>query len=121
MDKSLTGARGEVFAARYLRDSGFQIFAANVSNRYGEVDIIAGDEEYIFFVEVKTRTEGALATPAEAVSLQKQKKICGVAAAYLQKHRPALQPRFDVIEVYLKADGSLDKINHIKNAFESLM
>ncbi len=121
MDKNMTGAWGETYAARYLRDQGCQIIAANVSNRYGEVDIIACDSEYIFFAEVKTRGEHAIAAPAESVSFQKQKKICGVAAAFLQRHRYDLQPRFDVIEVYLDDESKLKKINHIKNAFDSTL
>ena len=119
MPKNLTGARGETYAARYLRDAGYQIIAANFSNRYGEVDIIAADKEYIFFAEVKTRGENAIATPAESVTYQKQRKICGVAAAFLQSHQYDLQPRFDVIEVWLNKDSKLKKINHIINAFES--
>lgn len=119
MNKNQSGLWGETFAARYLRDQGCRIIAANVSNRFGEVDIIAADDEYIFFTEVKTRGENAIATPAESVGIQKQRKICAVAAAFLQKHRYDLQPRFDVIEVYLDEDSKLKKINHIKNAFES--
>ncbi|MEI6579341.1 MAG: YraN family protein [Eubacteriales bacterium] len=121
MHKNQTGLWGETYAARYLRDKGCKIIAANVSNRYGEVDIIACDEEYIFFAEVKTRGENAIATPAESVSYQKQRKICGVAAAFLQKYRYDLQPRFDVIEVYLDADNKLKRINHIENAFDSTL
>ncbi|NLX92829.1 MAG: YraN family protein [Clostridiales bacterium] len=119
MPKNLSGAWGETYAARYLRDEGCQIIAANVSNRYGEVDIIAADKEYIFFAEVKTRGENAIASPAESVTYQKQRKICGVAAAFLQSHKYDLQPRFDVIEVWLDKDSKLKKINHIKNAFDS--
>ncbi len=119
MPKNLSGAWGETYAARYLRDAGCQIIAANVSNRYGEVDIIATDKEYIFFVEVKSRGANSIATPAESVTYQKQRKICGVAASFLQNHHYDLQPRFDVIEVYLGNNNTLDKINHIKNAFDS--
>jgi putative endonuclease len=119
MHKNETGLWGETYAARYLRDQGCKIIAANVSNRFGEVDIIACDDEYIFFAEVKTRGENAIATPAESVGAQKQRKICAVAAAFLQRHRYDLQPRFDVIEVYLDENSKLKKINHIKNAFDS--
>ncbi|HRT82999.1 MAG TPA: YraN family protein, partial [Oscillospiraceae bacterium] len=71
--------------------------------------------------EVKTRGENALAAPREAVTYYKQKRICGVAAAFLQKHKYDLQPRFDVIEVFLNDDYKLEKINHIKNAFDSFL
>ncbi len=119
MDVNHSGLWGETYAARYLRDNGCKIIAANVSNRFGEVDIIAADDEYISFIEVKTRGENAIACPAESVDFQKQKKICAVAAAFLQRHNYDLQPRFDVIEVYLDKDSKLININHIKNAFDS--
>jgi len=121
LHKNQSGLWGETFAARYLRDQGCTIIAANVSNRYGEVDIIACDDEYIFFAEVKTRGENAIATPAESVSYQKQRKICGVAAAFLQKYKYDLQPRFDVIEVFFDENSKLKTINHIKNAFDSTL
>jgi len=121
MSNKMAGVWGETYAARYLRDKGCKIIAANVSNRYGEVDIIASDDEYIFFAEVKTRGENAIATPGESVSYQKQRRICGVAASFLQKHKVDLQPRFDVIEVYLDRDNKLLKINHIENAFDSTL
>ena len=41
MDTKLTGAYGEVVAARYLRDNGYTILAANYRTRLGEIDIIA--------------------------------------------------------------------------------
>lgn len=121
LHKNQSGLWGETYAARYLRDNNFKILAANVSNRFGEVDIIAADDEYIFFAEVKTRGPNAISTPAEAVGNQKQRKICAVAAAFLQRYKYDLQPRFDVIEVYLDENDKLLKINHIINAFDSTL
>ncbi|NLP48300.1 MAG: YraN family protein [Clostridiales bacterium] len=121
MDEKLTGLLGETYAARYLREEGCQIIASNVSNRFGEVDLIARDDEYIFFVEVKTRGPNAIASPGESVTRSKQRRICGLAASFLQNRKyDELQPRFDVIEVYLGPKKEVRKINHIKNAFESV-
>ena len=55
MDKAKTGSRGEVEASRYLREKGYRILAANYRCRLGEIDIIAENEKYICFTEVKTR------------------------------------------------------------------
>ncbi len=68
MARPSAGAAGEVLAARILRDKGYTILAANVRSRFGEIDIIAADRQYIAFVEVKTRSEGALYAPREAVT-----------------------------------------------------
>ena len=48
------GAAGEVLAARFLRNRGYDILTANYRTRLGEIDIIAADKQYIAFVEVKT-------------------------------------------------------------------
>ena len=44
MNKAKTGSRGEVEAARYLRENGYRILAANYRCRLGEIDIIAEND-----------------------------------------------------------------------------
>lgn len=121
MAKVSAGAAGEVLAARFLREKGYTITAANVHSRFGEIDIIAEDGQYIAFVEVKTRSEHALYTPREAVTRVKQRKILGTAAMYLQRHPTAKQPRFDVIEIVTATGHPMKalEINHIMGAYET--
>lgn len=57
------GAAGEVLAARFLRSKGYTILVSNYRTRFGEIDIIAVDAQYIAFVEVKTRSEDAYYAP----------------------------------------------------------
>ena len=57
------GAAGEVLAARFLRNRGYDILTANYRTRLGEIDIIAADKQYIAFVEVKTRNDSAYRGP----------------------------------------------------------
>jgi len=121
MAKVSAGAAGEVLAARFLREKGYTITAANVHSRFGEIDIIAENAQYIAFVEVKTRSENALYTPREAVTYQKQRKVIGTAALYLQQHPTTRQPRYDVIES-VTAKGQPMKvveIDHIMGAYET--
>ncbi len=116
------GAAGEMLAARFLRQKGYTIVAANFRCRLGEVDIIASDRQYIAFVEVKTRTEGSLYSPREAVTVAKQRKLIQTAALFLKSH-PEIQkqPRFDVIEVVTKPGNVMEvaEIDHILNAYEA--
>lgn len=79
--------------------------------------MIADDGKYIAFVEVKTRRVGSMLRPCEAVDSPKQGKIIRTAAMYLAANPTDLQPRFDVIEIWLKDGAKAGKINHIKNAF----
>ena len=113
-----TGARGEQLAARYLRDNGYEIIAANYATALGETDIIAMDRDgTVCFVEVKTRAPGGMLPPAEAVDYEKQRRLANNAAAFLkQTNLRGGKTRFDIIEVILH-DLFDHEINHIKNAF----
>ncbi len=111
------GIMGEVYAARYLRQNGYDILSSNVRKRFGEIDIIAYRDNCISFFEVKTRSKNSLARPSEFVDKRKQRRIASVAKQYLQKE-PDLSARFDVIEIYLDGSGDLYDINHIISAFE---
>lgn len=121
MAKVSRGAAGEVLAARFLRDKGWHILVANYRTRFGEIDIIADDGQYIVFVEVKTRGENAWFTPAEAVTADKQRKLIHTAGLFLQKYPSKLQPRFDVVEVWNDEHDPLKviEINHIIGAYET--
>ena len=59
-DRLSRGKLGEDITADYLCKNGFEIVARNYHSRYGEIDIIAKNSEFIAFVEVKARNEKAL-------------------------------------------------------------
>lgn len=116
MTARLLGAMGEQMAARYLRDKGYNIIAANYRTGIGEIDIIASKDEYICFVEVKTRKQGGYLLPRDAVGEQKQKRIIDSAQIYMVYKKTKLIQRYDIIEVVLGDNGAYN-INHIKDAF----
>jgi putative endonuclease len=115
------GAAGEVLAARFLRDKGYEIWTANFRCRLGEVDIIAVKRPYIAFVEVKARSEDSLYSPREAVTREKQRRIVKTALLFLQTNHIDLQPRFDVIEIITKKERPMEilQIDHILGAFDA--
>ncbi len=120
MTANNSGKMGEDYAARFLQSRGFDITDRNYHSRYGEIDIIAQNNEYILFVEVKTRSMNSYGLPRDAVDHRKQQKIIKTAYVYLQGKALDRQPRFDVIEVYInsKNDTKPTKMIHIKGAFE---
>ncbi len=119
MAKLSKGAAGEVLAARYLRDQGYDIVGANYRSRFGEIDIIAADDTYIVFAEVKSRSQNSYYTPREAVTAAKQQRIIKTALLYLAEYPQALQPRFDVIEIVTAPGQPLKPVSlqHLKNAY----
>ncbi len=116
---SIKGMQGEELTAKYLTSLGFKIIAKNFHSRYGELDLVAVDENLILFVEVKTRKVNSLVLSAEAVFHSKIKKIIKTAAIFLEKNTQFnfLQPRFDVSEVVIKSLDSVN-LNYIENAFD---
>lgn len=93
------GEWGEVLIADYLEEKGYHIVARNWHSRYGEIDIIAENDQFILFVEVKTRKNARFSQPYEAVDGRKQEKIRITVESYLMKHPSPLQPRLDVASV----------------------
>lgn len=113
------GAWGEQKAAEYLARKGFTLVTRNYHSRYGEIDLIMEDAQYLVFVEVKLRKSSRYGTPAESVTRSKQEKLRNTALMYLQSHATDKQPRFDVVELY--APRGMDTypvpVHHIENAF----
>lgn len=120
MNIGKTGQEGEKRVANYLRKKGLAVIKQNYICKYGEIDIIAQDHEYILFVEVKTRKENSLVSGAQSVDSFKQSRILKTAEDFLAKTECELQPRFDVAEVtvFERKDGSTGyKLHYINNAF----
>lgn len=126
--KAFVGMTGEDVAAKFLEQNGYTVIERNYRCGHEEIDIIAADEQFLVFVEVKTRSchipeATAYGRPASAVSATKQRHVVSAARAYLRSHpQNTRQPRLDVIEVYLKkttagAPPQLLDIHHIRNAF----
>ena len=117
------GRLGEESAASYLCGKGFRILGRNVHSGHLETDIIAENGEYIVFAEVKTRRafpdgKRPYGRPAVAVDQKKQERLIAAASDYLQKHRQdlsGLQPRMDVIEVYVSPTSDDYKVLHIEH------
>ena len=113
-DSKGLGDFGEEVARLYLESKGCEILARNYKFMRREIDIIARDGEYIVFIEVKTRTSSYV-TAAEQVDLKKQGRIIYAAQGWLLENNTGLQPRFDVVEVYIMAGRNY--VRRIENAF----
>ena len=120
MNVGEVGIQGEKRVAHFLRQRGFNVIKRNYQCRFGEIDIIAENGEYILFVEVKTRKQNALISGVEAVDIHKQSRITLSAQDYISKTLCEKQPRFDVavVTVCEKSDGSVGySLKYIENAF----
>lgn len=98
-----------------MKGQGYQILSRNYRCRQGEIDIVAKEDEYFVFVEVKYRSNLEKGYPEEAVTAWKQRHIVNTARYYLMtNHCPESTPcRFDVVVI------QKDEIRLIKNAFDA--
>lgn len=121
MDK---GKFGEDYTANYLEKNGYNIVKRNYHSRYGEIDIIAANEEFIIFVEVKTRASTCNENPSVFVDVKKQNKIVKTAYSFFVKlndnsHLLSLQPRFDVSAIVIdeKNTTKIVRFDYFVNSF----
>lgn len=109
------GKRGEDLAEAYLSQKGYRIVQRNGKYDGNEIDILARCEEFIVFVEVKTRSTTYWGNPEEAVSAAKIKRIVAAADCYLHQHNITQPVRFDVVAVVINKNRV--QIEHIEDAF----
>lgn len=115
----MVGSWGELLAADYLRKKRYKVVATNYRCRYGEIDLIVSNRNYLVFVEVKLRKSAKFANAYEFVDLHKQARLRTTAEMYLSQHPTDLQPRFDVISIYAPdgTDTVHPEIQHMEDAF----
>lgn len=112
------GSWYEELACMYLRSQNARILKRNFRVRSGEIDIVAFDEGYYCFIEVKYRKDNKYGGPEAAVGLSKQKQICNVSKFYfLLNHISEDVPvRYDCIAI--SGEQGMAEIKWYKNAFQ---
>jgi putative endonuclease len=118
------GRRGERAAAKFLRKLGYRLLAANVSDRDGELDILALDGDTLVIVEVRSTSSdrpGAVEETAASVDARKQRKITEATARFLAARRllGKIAVRYDVLVVAWPELAREPAFRHIPHAFES--
>lgn len=117
MDAREIGALGEKIAAEHLANLGYAIRERNFRSREGEIDIIAEKDDFLVFIEVRTRTSHSFGTPEESVTAKKKERLIALAQAYMED-RNDLPPswRIDVVAVELTRAGKVSRLELIENA-----
>ncbi len=117
---NLVGAWGEALAAEYLRKKHYNVVAHQFHSRFGEIDLVVENRQYIVFVEVKVRKSADFAAAREYVGRQKQDRLRVTASVYLDRFPTKRQPRFDIIEIYAPQGTQTQNpmIEHMEDAFQ---
>ena len=115
MHNQILGKKGEDLAANFLERNGYLILDKNWRSSHLELDIVAKNDVFLVFVEVKTRS-GTQKSPESSVNYSKQTKLFRAAQGYLLAHPHSLEVRFDVISIVLQKNAEVS-INHYTDAF----
>jgi putative endonuclease len=90
----------------HYRRAGYRLIAQNWRCGLGELDLVVARGRTLVFCEVKSRREGGLGGPFEAVNWKKQGKLRALAEAFLATHPLAYEDiRFDVASVTVGGHG----------------
>ena len=106
MSNISVGKQGEEIAAKYLKRHGYEVIERNFrSKRWGEIDIVAIENDTLVFVEVKARVGSKYGEPVEAVTPFKLRALERTGQYYKAEH-PDLPDdlRIDVVAIVLGKD-----------------
>ncbi|MDO8570246.1 MAG: YraN family protein [Candidatus Daviesbacteria bacterium] len=84
MSTTDVGNKGEYLACEYLKKLGYKILERNYRIRGGEIDIVAQDNNFLVFIEVKTRYTSEFGLPVESMTPWKIKILLRTARFYIQ-------------------------------------
>jgi len=111
------GDWGESLAAAKIIASGYTIAHRNYRTPYGELDLIAGKDDILVFIEVKARTNGAFGLPEDSITKRKREHILQSIDYYLQEHADlTCDWRVDVIAIRGKPGIDNPEIVWFENA-----
>ncbi|OGF64551.1 MAG: hypothetical protein A2Y62_06775 [Candidatus Fischerbacteria bacterium RBG_13_37_8] len=77
------GDYGETLAVNFLKKHGYTIIQRNYKCIYGEIDIIAKENNCIVFIEVKTRKTGGEILPEDSINYAKERRLTKAAEYYI--------------------------------------
>lgn len=116
---NVAGKIAEDIAADYLTKQGLKLISRNFHSRFGEIDLIALEQDTLVFIEVRYRKNERYLAVVETIDVRKCRKLVATSEYYLLKHKAFrnYQCRYDVIAI----TGDLDRpvIEWIKNAFQA--
>lgn len=110
------GRMGETIAGVFLKNKGYSILERNWRTPYGEIDLVARQNETIVFVEVKTRASRSLGPPEISITRRKAEHMHHAAEYYIQEHPELMNDwRIDLVTIQLQPKDTPVLIDHFEN------
>jgi putative endonuclease len=119
------GRQGEIVAANYLKQNGYEILTMNFENalgyKRGELDIVAKDlgTKEIVFVEVKTLKNTYYSSdPESAITRQKYQRLGKIISSYINYYKlNDCEYRLDAISVIFDPEKRKASLKHLKHIY----
>ena len=109
------GRKGEAIATDFLAQKKHILLERNWRWKKAEIDLITLDQNFLVFVEVKTRSSQQFGQPKEFISPRKEELMKEAAETYITLKNMSFEIRFDIVSIIHK--NELTNIEHIENAF----
>ena len=117
MKRRDTGLLGEQIASDFLAERGYHILKTNYRCPHGEIDIIARHQDYLVFIEVRTRRSLKFGSPEESITAAKKQRLIATAWHYHQSlDSPPPLWRIDTVVIELNQKGTPSRIELTENA-----
>jgi len=108
-----TGEIGEQIACMFLMKHGFSILERNISNKFGEIDIVAKSHGMHYFFEVKAGKQGGFINPAENLTKEKLRKFFISVEHYCLTHKIKDYKAQGIIVLLSRIEGKEAKVELI--------
>lgn len=96
-----TGLIGEQMADKFLVKKGFTILDKNWRKGHWEIDIIATKDDFLHFIEVKTRRSTQFGHPEESVTKTKLRNLIKAAEVYCSAFPKCKKISFDILSILI--------------------
>ena len=116
-ENRLLGKWGERLAARELIRKGYTVLEMNCNAApYGEIDVVAREDDTVVFIEVKLAAQESLGGPGDHMNDSKLAKLFNAMNIYLSNNDSVSDSRFDHMTVRFSKERP--KFNHYKNCLD---
>ncbi len=103
-----TGREGELLAANWILQRGFQILERNWRHRRYEVDIIALKNDTLHIIEVKTKRTGKFGHPEAMAFPKKLGHLIEAVGVYMEIHQEWTKICFDILAIKIERDNVVE-------------
>ena len=114
-DNIKRGKEGEQLTEDFLKEKGYVVLERNYRYKKSEIDLVVSQDNWLIFVEVKTRSSNAFGYPEDFVEKSQQEKIFEGALHYMDAKDWLGNVRYDIVAVDLST--GIPEITHIEDAF----